>query len=215
MPDTNVTSHEVRRSYAGQSARDRQAERLERLMNAGLELFGGQGYAGTSIERLCTAAAVSTRNFYEEFPSREALLMALHDRVMQRAADAVAEALDRTGDAPVADRIAAGFRCYITETAGDPRWARIAYIEVVGVSVAVERNRALWRAKCAGILVGEAARSVARGEARQRDFSLTAVGIVGAINELVHHWSLQRDPDELERVIAEVVAIAHGRIVGG
>lgn len=215
MPEANVKSQEIRRSYAGQSALDRRAERRERLMNAGLDLFGGLGYAGTSIERLCTAAAVSTRNFYEEFPGREALLMALHDRVMQRAADAVTEALDRTGDAPVAERIAAGFRCYITQTAGDPRWARIGYVEVVGVSPNVERNRAAWRAKCAGILVGEAMRSVASGEAKARDFSLTALAIVGAINELVHHWSLQRDPDELERVIAEVAAIAGARIVGG
>jgi AcrR family transcriptional regulator len=213
MPEANVKSQEIRRSYAGQSARDRRKERRERLMNAGLDLFGGVGYAGTSIERLCTAAAVSTRNFYEEFPGREALLMALHDQVMQRAADSVGEALDRTGDAPIAERIGSGFRAYITTTAGDPRWARIAYVEVVGVSAAVERNRATWRARCAGILEGEAARSVERGEARPRDFGLTAIAIVGAINELVHHWSLQRDDDELERVIAEVVAIAHGRIV--
>lgn len=212
MPEANVKS-EVRRSYAGLSALDRRAERRERLMNAGLELFGGFGYAGTSIERLCTAAAVSTRNFYEEFPGREALLMALHDRVMQRAAEAVAEALDRIGDVPIPERIGVGFRCYITHTAGDPRWARIAYVEVVGVSAAVERNRAAWRAKCAGILIGEANRSVARGETKPRDFGLTALAIVGAINELVHHWSLQRDPDELERVIGEVVAIAAARIL--
>jgi AcrR family transcriptional regulator len=214
MPDANVKSQEIRRSYAGQSALDRRAERRERLMNAGLDLFGGIGYGGTSIERLCTAAAVSTRNFYEEFTGREALLMALHDRVMQRAADAVAKALDRTGDAPIDQRIRSGFRAYITHTAGDPRWARIAYVEVVGVSPAVERNRAAWRARCADILVGEAGRSVARGETHDRDFGLTAIAIVGAINELVHHWSLQRDPAELERVISEIVAIAQARIVG-
>lgn len=81
------------RSYAGRTAAERRADRRERLLTAGLELFGTDGYARTPIERICATAGVSTRNFYEEFTGREALLMALHDRVTHRALDAVATAL--------------------------------------------------------------------------------------------------------------------------
>ena len=48
-----------RRGYGGRSAAERRAERRERLLAAGLELFGTRGYAATSIERLCAAASVS------------------------------------------------------------------------------------------------------------------------------------------------------------
>ena len=210
-PSTTAEDHRV---YAGQSAVARRAERRERLLEAGLDLYGTVGYANTSIERLCTAAQVSTRNFYEEFGGREALLIALNDRIQQAAATAVAAALARAEDARFADRIAAGFRAYITTTTGDPRSARIAYAEVVAVSPAVERNRASWRARCAGILENEARRAVGRSETTDRDFGLTALAIVGAIDELVHHWSLRRDAEEMELVIAEVVALAEARVVG-
>jgi AcrR family transcriptional regulator len=58
------------RVYAGRSAQQRREERRNRLLSAGQDLFGGQGYRTTSIEALCTAAGVSTRAFYEEFSGR-------------------------------------------------------------------------------------------------------------------------------------------------
>ena len=198
---------EDHRVYGGQSALARRAERRERLMAAGLDLFGTVGYANTSIERLCTAAAVSTRNFYEEFGGREALLVALHDRVLQRAAHAVTDSLVAAAERPIGERIEAGFRAYVRTTAGDARWARLAYVEVIGVSPAVERNRALWRARWADVLVAEANRAVDRGEAEPREFGLTAIAIVGAVNELVHHCSLQPDGLPLDAVITEIATL--------
>ena len=44
------------RVYAGRSAQQRREERRNRLLTAGQDLFGGQGYRTTSIEALCTAA---------------------------------------------------------------------------------------------------------------------------------------------------------------
>ncbi len=69
------------RTYRGRSPEERRAERRERLLEAGLKLFGGEGYAATSIERLCAHARVTARHFYEEFPTREALLLAVFDRM--------------------------------------------------------------------------------------------------------------------------------------
>ena len=38
------------RRYGGKTAPQRRAERRERLMDSGLELFGTQGFAATTIE---------------------------------------------------------------------------------------------------------------------------------------------------------------------
>src|ERR687883_529359 len=84
------------RRYASKTVDERRGERRARLLQAGLELFGAHGYRGTTIEALCAAAGVSTRNFYEEFGSREALVIALHDDVNSRALSAVVEALAGT-----------------------------------------------------------------------------------------------------------------------
>ena len=201
----------ARRAYGGRSAADRQAERRERLMSAGLELFGSEGYAATSIERLCSHAGVSTRNFYEEFASREDLLMRLHDRILERSARAVQDAWADTEDAPVAERLERAVRAFVTTTASDPRWARLSFVEIIGVSDAVEAHRIAWRERWSALLVAEAERAASRGEATPRDFRLGAVGLIGAVNELVHHYSIGGGHDgTLDNVIAEIVRIAAG-----
>ncbi|AHH96575.1 TetR/AcrR family transcriptional regulator [Kutzneria viridogrisea] len=195
------------RDYAGQSAEQRRADRRERLMQAGLELFGTEGYPATSIEKLCARASVSTRNFYQEFPGREDLLLALHSRITGQAFEAASSALAELDDRSLAERIRGTVRAYISTTSSDPRWARIAYVEVVGVSPAVEQHRMGWRSKASELVTAVAARAVERGEARPRDFSLTAVAFIGAVNELVHEWSLGGRKVPIEDVCAELTRV--------
>lgn len=205
MPRTEAVA---RRTYGGRSAADRRAERRERLMAAGLELFGTDGYATSSIEKLCTHAGVSTRNFYEEFSSREDLLITLHVRVLERSFRAVIAAFEDADGLAVEERFELAVRAFIHTTASDPRWARLAYVEVIGVSDAVEKHRVTWRNKWADFMVAEANRAVHRGEAAQRDFTMAAVALIGAVNELVHHYSISRGRITLDEVIAEIVRLA-------
>jgi AcrR family transcriptional regulator len=197
-----------RRMYGGRSVVERRAERRERLLMAGVELFGTEGYAASSIEKLCSHAGVSTRNFYEEFGSREDLLMALHDRILEQAFQAVAGTLAGASGTSLRERFTRAVRAFVTTTANDPRWARLAFVEIIGVSNAVERHRASWRDRWAEFLVAEAKRAVERGEAADRDFRLGAVALIGAVNELVQHWSLSGGARSLDDVITEIVRIA-------
>jgi AcrR family transcriptional regulator len=197
-----------RRHYGGRSDAQRRAERHERLMEAGLELFGSEGYTATSIERLCATASVSTRNFYEEFPGREALLIALHERITQKALQNAVEALIGFEDRPIRDRIERMVRAYITTTSSDPKWTRLAYVEVVGVSASVEQHRLMWRERIIGFLVAEADRAVTRGEAEPREFHLTAVAFIGAVNELVYYWSMHDRNTPLDALCAELTRLA-------
>ncbi len=44
------------RRYGGKSLEQRREERRRRLLDAGLELFGTQGFQHTTIEQLCATA---------------------------------------------------------------------------------------------------------------------------------------------------------------
>ncbi|HEX5404161.1 MAG TPA: TetR/AcrR family transcriptional regulator [Pseudonocardiaceae bacterium] len=202
------TAPAARRDYGGRTATQRRAERRQRLLTAALELFGTEGYPATSIERLCARANVSTRNFYEEFASREALLIALHDHITQQAFDAVMTAVGEVIDEPTAIRLDRAVDAYIGTTSSDPRWTRIAYVEVVGVSAAVERHRLAWRAKLAQLIEAEAALAAQRGEAVARDYSLTATAFIGAVNELVYHWSIHGRQVPLDTIRGELTRLA-------
>ncbi|TDC58147.1 TetR/AcrR family transcriptional regulator, partial [Actinomadura sp. GC306] len=196
-----------RRSYGGRTAEQRRADRRERLLAAGLELFGTRGYAATSIERLCATASVSTRNFYEEFAGREELLLALHRDINERASEALTAAYTDAVGADLPTRVERAVRAFVTVTASDPRWARIAFVEVIGVSAGLERHRLRWRSRWEDTLVTLAREAVARGEAADRDYRLTMIAIIGAVNNLVHHWSARDQHIPLDNITAELTSL--------
>ncbi|GAA5101526.1 TetR/AcrR family transcriptional regulator [Nocardia iowensis] len=185
------------RSYGGLSREQRVAQRRTRLIDAALELFGTQGYAATSIERLCAVANVSTRSFYEDMGSREALLIALVNRITSRAVERALEALAETVGEPMSTRVVRGFGAYLAVTCQDHRSARVCYVEVVGVSQAVEDWRREQRRLLSSLIISEAERAVERGETKQRRFDLFAIAVIGAVNSLAQELVQSTLPDSV------------------
>ncbi|WP_378734386.1 TetR/AcrR family transcriptional regulator [Nocardia brasiliensis] len=185
------------RSYGGLSREQRVAQRRTRLIDAALELFGTQGYAATSIERLCAVANVSTRSFYEDMGSREALLIALVNRITSRAVERALEALAETVGEPLSTRVVRGFGAYLAVTCQDHRSARVCYVEVVGVSQAVEDWRREQRRLLSSLIISEAERAVERGETKQRRFDLFAIAVIGAVNSLAQELVQSTLPDSV------------------
>ncbi|MEV4239425.1 MULTISPECIES: TetR/AcrR family transcriptional regulator [unclassified Nocardia] len=183
------------RSYGGLSKQQRVAQRQARLIDAALELFGTQGYAATSIERLCAVANVSTRSFYEDMGSREALLIALVNRITSHAVERALESMAKTAGQPLSTRVVDAFRAYLEVTCADHRSARVCYVEVVGVSSAVEDWRRQQRRLLSSLLISEAERAVERGETKARRFDLFALAVIGAVNSLAQELVRTTHPD--------------------
>jgi AcrR family transcriptional regulator len=198
------------RRYADKTADERHDARRDRLIEAALDAFAADGYAGTSIEGLCSRAGVSTRSFYEHFESREEVLLALHDDLNTRALRAAAQAVAAADPDELRARAHAGVRAYFDIVTTDPRWARIAVVESVGVSATAERHRQQALDRFADLVEAEATRVADAGRAPKRDHRLTAVALVGAINGLVNTWTAA--PDWGDRV-DEVVDVATDIIV--
>jgi AcrR family transcriptional regulator len=198
------------RRYGRQTPAERQAERRGRIIDAAVDAFGTRGYLHTSIEQLCSAAGISTRNFYDEFPSREGLLATLHDMLNERAFDGAVAALAEMDASDLAARATSGVRAYLSVMTSDPRWARIALVESVGVSAEMEQHRRQALARFAALIEAEADRLAAAGVAARRDYSLTAIAAVGAINGLVSTWTT---PSEWDAVFDAVTAEAARVIV--
>jgi AcrR family transcriptional regulator len=119
------------RPYGGTSAEDRLAERRERLLEAGLELLGGEGAASASVRGVCRQANLGPRYFYESFPDLDSLLLAIFDRILAEAGVRVLTAVEAApADAHAKSRAAiATFVEYVTD---DPRRARVLFVEAFG-----------------------------------------------------------------------------------
>ncbi|MEO6470234.1 MAG: TetR/AcrR family transcriptional regulator [Aeromicrobium sp.] len=177
------------RRYASKTVDERRGDRRRRLMDAALDAFGNDGYRGVSIEALCSRATISTRNFYEEFESREALLLALHDDVNERALTAVAESLNAQDPDDVTARVTAATNAYFDVMTSDRRWARIALVETVGVSPAAEAHRRAAIDRFVTFIEVEADRLASDGVIERRNFHLTAIALAGALTGLVSTWT--------------------------
>ncbi|MEU9361578.1 TetR/AcrR family transcriptional regulator [Streptomyces sp. NPDC048301] len=179
------------------------------LLDAGLELFGVYGYAQTSEHALCDMAGVPEEVLREEFGSREGVLMELHNRITTsglRAAEAalLSEGMD---DCPMAQRFRRLFDAYVWAVTRDLREARVTFVEVLGVSPAVDAHCKRWRDLWADFLTGEAERAAVRGEAEERDHRVVVMVMVGTVHELMaHHARRPRraKPDEVSEELTRL-----------
>ncbi|HEY6561316.1 MAG TPA: TetR/AcrR family transcriptional regulator, partial [Polyangiaceae bacterium] len=190
----------VPRPYGGRAPEERKQDRRERLLEAGLDLFGTIGYAQTSIERLCARAGVTTRHFYEEFGSREALLKAVYDQVIGRTMRAVRDAL--TNSAPQ-DRLF-GLEAFLDCYLDDPRYGRVGSIEIVGVSPELERHRRTVIHAFAGIIESQYKQRAEAGFIKTRDFRLAAIALTGAVNELCIEALIQPEAHAIAKLKEEL-----------
>ncbi|MBC6445672.1 TetR/AcrR family transcriptional regulator [Actinokineospora sp. HBU206404] len=210
---TEAVTTPATRRYSGRDAGERSAARRERLLEAALDLFGTEGYQVTPIDRLCSAAKVSTRHFYQEFTNKEAVLIALHSQITEDALTATATALAEAPAAPIEARLVAAVTAYLRTIISDPRRVRVSFVEVVGASPAVEQTRLEYREAIIATVTHEGEAAIARGEIPPRDFRFAALALIGALNSVVYDWSLhqRKSADELE---VALVALATTLLTG-
>ncbi|HEY4795002.1 MAG TPA: TetR family transcriptional regulator, partial [Mycobacterium sp.] len=79
MPTAPETSA---RPYGGVDAADRLATRRARLLEAGLDLLGGDVAADLTVRGVCRQAGVAARYFYESFADKDEFVGAVFDSVI-------------------------------------------------------------------------------------------------------------------------------------
>jgi AcrR family transcriptional regulator len=184
------------RVYGGRSESERRADRRARLLAAGLDLFGTEGWTNTTIEKLCTSAGVATRSFYEEFASREALLLAVFEDVL---AGVVADVTPKVvGQKTVEEQVRAGLGGYVDYLTADPRRARVVHHEV-RVAGALESQRHAMTVRFAN-LIAQTARLPDSPRSR-----VLGVALAGAVSEALVDWVEHPEPRPDAELMVEVL----------
>lgn len=209
-----VAAEPVRRGYGGRSAAELQADRRARLLAAAKDLFATRGYAHTPIELLCAEAKVTTRHFYEQFQSREALLSAVYEDIIRELKAAVLGALQVPGLSPE-QKISGAIHALVHSYLDDPRHARIGVLEAVGVSADMERRRRDVIHDFARVLERYCYELADAGAIPQRDYHLISVALVGGINELLADWLTAERPPATQQLIDVISELLRALILGG
>ncbi|GAA4207015.1 TetR/AcrR family transcriptional regulator [Microbispora amethystogenes] len=191
------------RDYRGMSAAERLADRRERLITAAYSLFAHPGFHSTTIERLCATARISNRAFYECFSSREDLMRAVYDRCIEETLASVGEAIEKAPPT-LDDRIVAGIAEYVRFVTADTRRARVMHLEVRRAGNVLSGARQQAVAAFTKII-----ESSARGAGRTPplDLHLLALGLIGAITELLIEWVLSDPAPPTDELVEACVFI--------
>ncbi len=198
------------RPYAGISQPERQARRREQLLEAGLEVFGTNGYAASSVREVCEVAELNRRYFYESFRTREDLLRAVYEEIVAESQAAVLDAIASADG--VEEGIRAGLTAWWQAVTIDVRKARIITMEIVGVSEAIETRRREVRHRFADFVAAQAKQLAAIEQRPLRiDPTIIARALVAAIVDLVvdlTRGDTDTSVDEMVETCIQLVSLA-------
>ena len=125
----NATVSDPRKVWGGMTAAEREQRRREQFLDAGLAVFGTAGWHAATVAGICREARLSQRYFYELFDGREALFLAVVDRIEAEVSAVVLGAITGDGAGARARSVLAALATYAAE---DPRRVRLAMVEAHG-----------------------------------------------------------------------------------
>lgn len=195
MTDSAPVSSRV---YGGVSAPQRREERRQRLIDAGLELFGTRGVAAVGIVDVCAEAKLIKRYFYESFTSIDQLAAAVFEQVTDGLAEQVVPAIVAGGGQDPRPALTA----YINGALADPRVARLLAVE--GRTGALARYGDGFATRAVELWFGFSPAVEGRDEAALR---LRAYAFAGALTQVVLAWHDGVMELTAEKIIDELVDI--------
>ncbi|GAA2572817.1 TetR/AcrR family transcriptional regulator [Actinomadura fulvescens] len=114
----------------------------DRLVDAFVEVVAEHGYPQATISRITYAAGVTKKAFYEHFDGRDDCFRVAYEQGTDLIVARVEEARKRAGSWP--EGVLAAMRTLLETLAGQPRFARVAVVEINSASPAVRRARTRW-----------------------------------------------------------------------
>ncbi len=174
----NTASTDTPRIWGGTTLATRQKARREKLVEVGLDLLGTPG-ATLSVRAACRSAQLTERYFYESFPDRDALVLAVYEEL----ADEVRQVLDAAaseGDpAEVARR---SIEALVTLMVDDRRKGRVLLVAPLTEAVLAQPSQALLPA------LGELIRSKLPRSTPAEQRTLISVGLLGSLTALFYAY---------------------------
>lgn len=202
---------EVVRDYGGISAADRRADRRHRLLASGRQIWGEAGIGKVTVRGVCSAAGLTPRYFYEQFPNRDALLFAVSDDVRDQLLEGLVAA--GIGDpGTLGDKLRSALTAFLEIIAADPHIHRIATADVTAVPGLTEhRTRVL--DMIAELIIDYAPDVLGTVTPEPAELRRGAVFMVGGANQIIATWL--DDPKESTTELAAVCADLCIAVVSG
>lgn len=146
---------ESQRSYGGRSAEERRQVRRARLLDAAVDAMCGNEWRTITVDKLCAAAGLNKRYFYENFADLDAVAAAAVDDIAANVSAATLTAVAGAAAEPLAAQARAAVEALVHTLIDDPRHARVL-LGGVASSPALHQHRDTVMRGLTAVLVGHA-----------------------------------------------------------
>lgn len=207
---TSTTPSSSGRSYRGMTPEQRTAQRRERFVEAGLNLFGNEGFHATTVRKLCKEAGLTDRYFYESFSSMEECLIEVYERCLQGILTRLQQSLTNlSGSAFPEDLISRLLNDFFAEME-DPRVAKVCMFEAEGVS---DHMHALYNdyiRRFVVILMGASRAYVKEWPLTDEETEVLGNAVVGGIIQATRNWAVNDYHLSREALVNGIMVIFKG-----
>lgn len=194
------------RPYNGSSGAERRAYRRDQLIAAAIGVYADLGYANATVRRICAAAKLTERYFYESFRNGEDLLGAAFVEIARRLDDAIDQVpLDvGTGVEALRGKLTA----YFETLRAHPAESRVFLMEILGnsseVDLLFERTMDRFASKLLPFTDQSQNESVS---------ALLTRGMTGGLLHMARYWIDNRYDPPTGIVVDAALALCRGVIV--
>lgn len=170
----------------------------KRLLEGMAHAVAAKGYADTTIADIVREAAVSRRTFYEHFSTKAECLIALYTSASHNSLKVLREAIDPAHEWQ--EQVESALTAYLGHMAQNPVLLRTLFIEILGLGAVGLSARRRVNQEISDFIL--ALINGGNGAPGAQTFPpAMAIGMVGAINELVLQYiELDRAADLQELV---------------
>jgi AcrR family transcriptional regulator len=190
------------RPSRGVEAAERLAGRRSSLLNAGLDLLGGDESADVTVRAVCRQAGVAARYFYESFTDKDEFVAAVFDWVI---AELAATTQAAVAAAPPKEQTRALTARIVATVGGDPRIGRLLFSTQPANAVLIRKR--LESSALFALLSGRHVENALRIPENER-IKAAAHFVVGGVAQTISAWlagDVRLGPEQLVDHLASLL----------
>ncbi len=171
-------------------------QRHERILDAALGVFAQKGYQRAAVEEIALASQTSKGGLYFHFPTKQAILLALLDRLAAQLRARIQSAVAAEPD-PIT-RVDIALQVVLHTFASHRTFSHLFFVEAQGGDRQVAERMAAIRASFVGLLQEQFEYAVGQGAIPPLDARVASRVWFGALHEVVSDWVLTEPSANLE-----------------
>ena len=198
------------RSYRGMTPEQRTAQRRTRFLEAGLNVFGNEGFHAATVRRICKEAGLTDRYFYESYSSMEELLVEVYERCLKSILARLQESLSSIPHETFPEQMISALLNDFFAEMEDPRVAKVCMFEAEGVSDHMHSMYNDYIRRFVMILMGASRAYVKNWPLSAEETEVLGNAVVGGIIQATRNWALNNYHLSRESMVNGIMIIFKG-----